>query len=221
MALGALARAEPAHAEEILTSALPPVWIAHPSEPFDIMATEVTVAQFRTCIDSGACESEAVDAKCNFGTAGRDDHPINCVTHYGAEQYCTFASAELCSQEQWLAGCRGGEGRAFPYGGVYDLATCNVQSTTVTVEGRARTTMPVGALAGCEGGLAGLYDMAGNVAEWVADCKGTYCKFRGAGYLSNDPIDFFTGCTGVCSGNQKTLQSGTVGFRCCRTRPSP
>ncbi len=58
--------------------------------------------------------------------------------------------------------------------------------------------------------------MAGNVAEWVDSCKESYCKFRGGAYLTNDPIDLFAGCGGVCAGNQKDFTSGTVGVRCCR-----
>ena len=53
--------------------------------------------------------------------------------------------------------------------------------------------------------------------EWLDSCKEDYCKFRGAGYLSNDPIEHFTGCGGVCSGNKKSLMSNVVGIRCCRT----
>jgi formylglycine-generating enzyme required for sulfatase activity len=58
--------------------------------------------------------------------------------------------------------------------------------------------------------------MAGNVAEWVDSCKDSYCKFRGAGYLSNDPVDSFAGCSGICSGNDKAFKSGVVGIRCCK-----
>lgn len=139
-----------------------------------------------------------------------------CVSHPGAEQVCAFVGGRLCAEQEWLSACRGTEGRAFPYGQTFDLAACNVQSETVKVAGPTRGTAPVGSQAGCEGGLAGLFDMAGNVSEWVSDCKGAYCKFRGAGHLSNDPIERFAACQGACSGNQKTLQSSVVGVRCCR-----
>ena len=91
-----------------------------------------------------------------------------------------------------------------------------MQSKTQKVEGRARETAPVASHPRCQGGLAGLFDMAGNVSEWVSDCKESYCRFRGAGFISNDPVDLFASCQSACSGNQKTLKSGTVGIRCCR-----
>lgn len=193
-----------------------PDWVDYGDEGFSIHATEVTASQFRSCVDDGACSADDVDAQCNYGNPERGDHPVNCVTYDGAERFCTWVGGRICLETEWLEACAGPEERAFPYGDQFDLAACNVQSTTDTVDGRTRATMPVGTLETCDGGLPGIRDMAGNVAEWVAPCKGDYCKFRGAGYLSNDPVDRFAACQGVCSGNQRTLRSGVVGFRCCR-----
>ena len=193
-----------------------PAWIPHPSGGFSISATEVSVAQFRTCVETGACDEAHVDSACNYGKTDREDHPINCVTYQGAEQFCAAQGGDVCTEDQWLAACRGDDARAFPYGSDFDLAKCNSASMTVTVKGRERTTAPVGSHADCVGGLDGLFDMAGNVGEWINACKGTYCKFRGGGYMSNDPIEYFAACSGVCSGNQKSLKSGVVGIRCCR-----
>jgi len=192
-----------------------PAWIPHPVRPFEIAATEISVAQFRSCVTIGTCDAASVSGECNFGIEGRDDHPVNCVTHTGAEQYCRAIGARLCTQEEWLGACRGLDERPFPYGEAFDLSICNSRSQKDAVAGNAGT-VPVGSLSECEGGLPGLMDMAGNVNEWLADCKGTYCKFRGGGHISNEPIGYFAACNGVCSGNQKTLQSVTVGIRCCR-----
>lgn len=194
-------------------------WIAHPDRPFDITATEVTVGQFRACVEAGACDQATVNDACNYTSAGREDHPVNCVTYHGAEQYCRHAGGRICSEPEWLDACSGPGRRAFPYGASFDAAACNVSPSAVATAGGVLSTVPVASLETCSGGLDGLSDMAGNVAEWVADCKGDYCKFRGAGYLSNEPVDRFAGCSGVCSGNDKSLQSGVVGIRCCRDRP--
>ena len=192
-----------------------PQWIDEYGLQVSITATEVTVAQYRSCVAAGLCEEQTVAERCNYGKVGFDDHPVNCVSHFGAEQYCAAVGGRLCSETEWLEACRGTDNRRFPYGDAFNLETCNSRSTTATIEGRDGT-VPAGSLERCEGGVRGLMDMAGNVAEWLADCKGDYCKFRGGGHLSNDPIEYFAGCRGVCSGNQKTLQSGTVGIRCCR-----
>jgi sulfatase modifying factor 1 len=197
-----------------------PAWIDDPGGSFAIMATEVPVAAFRECVVAGACDEATVNDACNFNREAapddRSDHPVNCVNFDGAEQYCAFAAARLCSQEEWLGACRGPEGRDFPYGGDFNREACNVGSSETPAQGRERGTSVVGSITTCEGGLPGLFDMAGNVNEWVADCSGTYCKFRGGAWLSNEPTERFAGCAGVCSGNQKTLRSAQVGFRCCR-----
>jgi formylglycine-generating enzyme required for sulfatase activity len=206
--------------EQLAMSAAPPQglrWLDHPSHPFAILATEVTVAQFRACVEGGACK-EGTFKRCNYGASGREAHPMNCVDFFGAEQFCRFAGGRTCQEDEWLAACSGTDGRPFPYGNAFDLDACNSQSATMKTEGRALDTVPVASLTRCEGGLPGLFDMAGNVTEWVDPCKGTYCKFRGGGFNSNDPVDRFAACTGVCSGNQKDFSSTTIGFRCCRDR---
>lgn len=191
-------------------------WVAGPGGAFSISATEVTVAQYRACVTAGACDVSEVGERCNYHAEGREDHPVNCASYHAAEAFCAFAGGRVCREEEWLAACRGDDDRTFPYGAEFDLAACNVQSQTETIEGRERGTVPVGSQWRCEGGLVGLFDMAGNVAEWVDPCRDDYCKFRGAGYLTNDPVDLFAACKEACSGNTKALKSGSVGIRCCR-----
>ena len=195
-------------------------WIAHPAEPFDILATEATVAEFKACVISGKCKNDSADKTCNLGDATRGNYPINCIDHDGAIALCTYLGGRLCNNKEWLAACRGTENRAFPYGAEYQPSRCHVGSYASPGPG-GRTTVAAGMIAECQGGLPGLFDMSGNVSEWVADCKEDYCKFRGAAYVGNEPVEHFAGCGEVCSGNDKSLRSGTVGVRCCRDRKSP
>ena len=192
-----------------------PAWVYWPDGARAITATEVTVAQYTACIEAGACDP-AHHKDCNIADRTRSDHPMNCVDYFGAEQYCAYVGGRLCTEVEWLEACRGTEDRPFPYGDVFDPHACNVQSTASEIDVDPPSTAQVASHVSCEGGFSGLYDMAGNVFEWLADCKGTYCKFRGGGYLTNEPVEQFTGCGGACAGNQKPLQSGTVGIRCCR-----
>lgn len=217
LALGLFGQPEPPKKEDAIHMA----WVQVPDASFSIAATEVTVAQFRACVQAGACDEAQVDSICNYGKTDRDRHPVNCVSYYGAEQFCAHAGGRLCNEVEWISACGGPDARTFPYGNVFDLEACNVQSKTQKVEGRARDTAPVATHPRCEGGIGDLFDMAGNVTEWVSSCKGSYCRFRGAGYTSNDPVDLFASCQSACSGNQKTLKSNTVGFRCCRDSEQP
>ncbi len=181
---------------------LTPRWISVPGRALSISATEVTVQQFRSCVEAGRCPPAHFDSGCNYGDPTRGDHPMNCASELAAQDFCGAVGGRVCTQDEWLAACRGADGRRFPYGDAFDLAACNSQSSTNRVEGRPLSTAPVGSFRGCEGGLPGLFDMGGNVAEWVGPCKGTYCKLRGGSYLSTDPVDRFAACVGVCAGNQ-------------------
>jgi formylglycine-generating enzyme required for sulfatase activity len=69
---------------------------------FRIEATEVTVAAYRACVEAGACSAppaagaereigkQPLPMTCNWGQAGRDDHPINCLSFAEADAYCAW-----------------------------------------------------------------------------------------------------------------------------------
>lgn len=191
------------------------VWLSHPTLPFSITATEISVQQFKSCVMNGKCIPQN-RKPCNFGVEGKENHPMNCINYYGAEEFCHFAGGRICTETEWLAACSGSNGRAFPYGNEFDISVCNHQSATSPTSAKPKDTAPVKSFGQCEGGLPGLFDMAGNVTEWVNGCKDDYCKFRGGGFVNNDPVERFTGCSGVCSGNKKGFLSPTIGIRCCR-----
>lgn len=216
LAVVALAPALPAQAGQASASR----WIAHPEQPFDILATEATVADFQDCVSAGRCAKDSADPKCNAGDAAKAAHPVNCIDHDGAASLCSHLGGRLCTGSEWLAACRGSDRRAFPYGPEFQPSRCQVGSYDHAAPG-GRTTVAVGSLPDCQGGLSGLFDLSGNVGEWLADCKGDYCKFRGAAYVGNEPVEHFAGCGEVCSGNDKGLKSGAVGVRCCRDRKAP
>lgn len=198
-------------------SAASAAWVPHPDKPFEIMATEVTAGQFLACVKVGKCRQDEADPRCNGGDPAKAQHPINCITHDGAAKVCAYLGGRLCSSAEWLAACRGNDARAFPYGGEFRRDICNVGShEKPSAAGKA--TVAVASMRGCEGGLAGVFDIGGNVSEWMSDCKQDYCKFRGAAYMTNEPVDFFAACSDRCSGNDRGLKSGSVGARCCRDR---
>ena len=122
--------------------------------PFAISATEVTRAQWQTCVEAGACSGEQVRE--NTG------HPVTRVSYDDAVAYTNWLSEQggrryrLPSEAQWEYAARGGTntpywwGASFPGPGV--------------VSGEARDT------AGLPANAFGVSGMLGNVREWVADC---------------------------------------------------
>jgi formylglycine-generating enzyme required for sulfatase activity len=129
-------------------------------------------------------EREVYDRFCNAGHPERAEHPINCVDWFQAEAYCRWAARRLPTEAEWERAARGASGRTYPWGedppAPSRLNACGAECTTLgATMGLAwpamysgsdgyGATAPVGSFpAGAT--PEGILDMAGNVAEWVAD----------------------------------------------------
>ncbi len=134
---------------------------------FEIDKTEVTVAAYRECVDSGTCLPAQTllvptPESCNFNVTDREDHPINCVDWYQATIYCAWAGKRLPTEAEWEKAARGTDRRVYPWGD--DPVTCehanyqNCVGSTTPVGSYPLGVSPYGAL-----------DMAGNLSEWVQD----------------------------------------------------
>jgi len=99
------------------------------------------------------------------------DFPVGWVTWYGARDACLWEGKTLCPWDLWYAGCSHGGEWHFPYGGTtggvddkdgyfedWEFCMCN--------DGNHYFNLQVGSFPDCEGGYDGLFDMAGNLAEW-------------------------------------------------------
>lgn len=132
---------------------------------FFIDITEVTVAAYQECVDSGGCTKAGGGKGCNFGKKDRRNHPINCVDWQQAKAYCDWADKRLPTEKEWEYAARGRVGRAYPWGGKgQDDPRGRVCSMNEMLKG----TCPVRSY---ENGKTpnGIYDMSGNVWEWLID----------------------------------------------------
>ena len=145
--------------------------------PFELSKTEVTVAQYRACVEAAVCAEPDPRDTCNWGQDGRDDHPINCVSWDDARDYAQWIEARLPSEAEWEYAARGGGlEREYPWGD--EPADCQraiIHGDEGAGCGRASTWSVCSKEAGNT--PQGLCDMAGNVWEWVEDdWHGTYTR---------------------------------------------
>ena len=129
-----------------------------------------------------------------FGTPGGPREPAVHVTYAEAQAFCRWAGKRLPTDAEWgeaayverRANPAGGfvTGRRYPYPtgdspvGANCLGDCGSVKTAHAVTSRGRGHAEVGST---RAGVNGLYDMGGNVWEWVADSEGV---LRGGSYKS-------------------------------------
>ena len=90
--------------------------------------------------------------------------PVYGVTWYGASAYCEAIGRRLPSESEWEYAARGNDGRIYPWGNSWasDLAQTNRS-------GGDPGPVEVASKGGSSASPFGLFDMAGNVGEWVVD----------------------------------------------------
>jgi len=141
--------------------------------PFAIMRHEVTVAEYGECVAAGACTPAGQKRGCVGNQAGKEQHPINCVTWEAARTYCAHRGWRLPSESEWEVAARGREAGPFPWGDAPPSCELTVLSEGDTSGCGAEQPWPVGSRSK-DRSWVGAADLGGNVREWTATDYGAY-----------------------------------------------
>jgi formylglycine-generating enzyme required for sulfatase activity len=142
---------------------------------------EVTVAQYKECVDAGRCTHGGRSLSSN-----ESDHPVVGVSWYEARTYAEWLQGRLAttpatprilrrllesgwqvdlpSEEEWEKAARHAGKDTYPWGNSGNLSYANYNSGSVKRVGASR----------CPPCAYGLADMAGNVREWTRSLKLDY-----------------------------------------------
>jgi formylglycine-generating enzyme required for sulfatase activity len=189
------------------------------TKPYKLAKTEVTVSQYMACVKAGGCEKPEWDAAnpseyyIKMGEALKgDNYPVVGVSWNDATAYVKWLSKEtgktyrLPTEAEWEYAARGGTDTAYPWGskGSEGCRYANM------ADKKAKEKFSDWTVADCNDGYIytspvksfeanpyGLYDMEGNVWEWVSDWKGDY-----AAEPQQDP-------KGSSSGTYRVLRGGS------------
>ena len=153
---------------------------------FSIAKHEVTVGQYKLCVDAGVCTAPLSDGYCNWGVVGREHHPVNCISARQAQKFVDWIGARLPTESEWEFAATAGDERQYTWGATAPDCTLThageeTITTTVTRRRRRRTTTTTREVNyGCNtnltaevcskaGQINGICDLSGNIAEWTAD----------------------------------------------------
>ncbi len=132
---------------------------------FCIDRTEISMSAYRKCVQSGRCSPTGKPL--NDYAALR---PAVYVHWHQAEAYCKAIGKRLPTEAEWERAARADRPEAvYPLQGKISCERANYGAlpTYPCERGHSKVPQPVTRY---EAGPFGLHNMAGNVAEWVADC---------------------------------------------------
>jgi formylglycine-generating enzyme required for sulfatase activity len=186
---------------------------------FEIDPTEVTQLDYWRCVDDGSCAAPSP-----FDPGVQPDLPVIHVAWEAARAFCAWAGKRLPTEAEWELAARGSRSATYPWGD--EAPDCAHAQFSDCAPHRL---VPVGEPPG-DVSLFGVFGLAGNVAEWVADwydpayytaspdadptgpASGLERVVRGASF--NDTVDELAAWER--SGDAPTDLDDDTGFRCAR-----
>jgi formylglycine-generating enzyme required for sulfatase activity len=186
---------------------------------------KVALDYFNLDVDTRTMDKPALIAAMLEHQKKLDNLPVSGVNWFDAREYCQWRSARLPSEMEWEKAARGPDGLEYPWGNEWDPAITNTGEDAEWEKGIA----PVGSYERNKSPY-GVYDLSGNVWEWVNDWYQPYdgSTFEsdafgehnrvirgGGGGIGHYSISyFFRAATRQFS--EPEMESDDVGFRCAK-----
>ncbi len=158
---------------------------------------------------------------------GFENHPVVMVTWFGAKAYADFYGYRLPKEIEWAKAARGTDKRAYPWGDHINANITNYGSSKNAIQrllgGNIARTTPVGYYNGStyedfetqdNRSPYGLYDMGGNVWQWVGDdYPDVHYRYMRGGSFTNYEYNLFVWARNSAGPDFYNIN---IGFRCAR-----
>ncbi|MCK6510081.1 SUMF1/EgtB/PvdO family nonheme iron enzyme [Myxococcota bacterium] len=179
---------------------------------------EVTVRQYRRCMQEKVCKEVYTGFFRNTPVSKSfpENHPMIHVSWADADLYCNWARKRLPSRIEWARAARGDGMQRFPWG------EATPSCAYAHYRGCGSGAQPVGSSHRAQGrSPQGVYDLAGNVWEWLRDCAESASltcatRYIAGGSWKNLSQEITTFSLRHASPD---TQNDAIGFRCVWRRP--
>ena len=217
---------------------IPKHWVE--LEPFIMMQHEVTVLEYKACMDrylesDVECEYSLDDLQANcpdqyhcteagicvtgchlvpseetaYHAPGGNLKPVSGLPWEAAFDYCNTLGLRLPTEAEWEFAARGLDDDLWPWGDTWDANRCASNESNLDAPmdvGSFDEDTPAHDGTHCFGGHC-LYDMAGNVGEWVADWLYEYQPSTSSDPFVNPKYTTKEDCIELCDGDPACVEN--------------